>query len=177
VTQQWRTQRPKGDEFAPYYAGYIDAVPYGDVVHALESQLADTLGLIRGLPESRGEHRYAPGKWTIKEVIAHVSDCERVFAYRLLRIARGDATPLAGFEQDDYVRRGNFGARTLADLAQELEYVRRANLVLFASLDDEAMSRRGTANNQAISARALAYIIAGHERHHVKILRSRYLGG
>jgi len=177
MAQQWRTQRPQADEFFAYYSTYIDLVPPGDVLQSMESQLADTLGLVRGLPESRGDHRYAPGKWTIKEVLGHLSDSERVFAYRLLRIARADSTPLSGFEQDDWIRDGNFGARTLADLAQELEYVRRGNLVLMAGFDDEAMMRRGTANNHVISARALAYIIAGHERHHVKILRARYLGG
>jgi hypothetical protein len=177
MTQLWRTQRPKADEYAEYYGRYIEHVPPGDVMQGLETQLADTLALVRGMPESRGEHRYAPGKWTIKEVLGHLADSERVFAYRLMRIARADATPLPGFEQDDYVRNGGFSGRTLADLAQELDFVRRANLVLLASLGDEAMALRGTASNHPVSARALVYIIAGHERHHVKILRSRYLGG
>jgi len=177
MAQTWRTQRPLSDEFFAYYQAYISQVPPGDVLKSMETQLADTLALVRGLPESRGDHRYAPGKWTIKEVLGHLSDSERVFAYRLLRVARKDATPLSGFEQDDWVRDGRFSTRTLADLALELEHVRRGNLVLLGTLDDEAMMRRGTANNHVISARALAYIIAGHERHHVKILRERYLGG
>lgn len=177
MAQTWRTQRPQSDEYFAYYQTYINQVPPGDVLKSMETQLEDTLALVRALPESQGEHRYAPGKWTIKEVLGHLSDSERVFAYRLMRIARADATPLAQFDENEYVRNASFGSRTLADLAQELEYVRRATLGLVAPLEDGAMLRRGTASGHPASARALAWIIAGHERHHVKILRERYLAG
>jgi hypothetical protein len=131
--------------------------------------------LIRSIPEARGDHRYAEGKWSVKEVIGHVIDTERVFAYRALQFARGDATPLAGFEQDDYVRCGSFDKRSLSDLADEYEQVRRATISLFANLDQGAWTRRGTANKNEVSVRGLAFIVAGHERHHVEILRTRYL--
>lgn len=171
----WRTERPAPDEFAPFYAGYIESVPLGDLVVVLRTQMDETLALVRGLPEAKGDHRYAPGKWSIRDVVGHVCDSERVFAYRLMRIARGDATPLPGFEQDDYVARGDFGARSLASLAEEFEALRRATIALVSALDDAAMARRGSANGVQVSARALAYIIAGHERHHLHVLRSRYL--
>jgi DinB superfamily len=169
------TTRPESGEYPPYTIAYISLVPDGDIVATLGKQLDDTLALIRSIPESRGDFRYAEGKWSIKEVIGHVIDGERVFAYRALRFARGDETPLSGFEQDDYVRTGGFDKRTLSDLADEYEHVRRSSISLFSNLDEDAWSRRGTANNNEASVRALAFIIAGHERHHVQILRTRYL--
>jgi uncharacterized damage-inducible protein DinB len=167
--------RPGTDEYAPYYGTYIGKVPDGDLRAMLASQLAETLALIRSIPESRGGHRYAPDKWSIKGVLGHLADSERIFSYRALRIGRGDTTPLPGFEQDDYVPMGNFDARTLRDLADELAAVRQATLHLFAHLDQAAFERRGTASGKPISVRALAYIIAGHELHHVGILKTRYL--
>ncbi len=169
------TTRPSSSEYPPYTEGYISRVPDGDIVVTLGEQLDDTLALIRGIPEARGDFRYAEGKWSIKEVIGHVIDGERVFAYRALRFARGDETPLSGFEQDDYVRGGAFDKRSLNDLANEYEHVRRSSISLFSNLDDEAWSRRGSANNNESTVRALAFIVAGHERHHVEILRARYL--
>lgn len=167
--------RPGTDEYAPYYGTYIGKVPDGDLRAMLASQLAETLALIRSVPESRGGHRYAPDKWSIKGVLGHLADSERIFSYRALRIGRGDTTPLPGFEQDDYVPMGNFDARTLRDLADELAAVRQATLHLFAHLDQAAFERRGTASGKPVSVRALAYIIAGHELHHVGILKTRYL--
>jgi uncharacterized damage-inducible protein DinB len=167
--------RPEKSEYAPYYEGYISRVPDGDIVAALGKQLEETLALIRGIPEARGDYRYAEGKWSIKELLGHVIDGERVFAYRALRFGRGDTTPLSGFEQDDFVKGADFSKRTLEDLAKEYEYVRRATISLFASLEDHAWERRGTANNNDVSVRAIAFIIAGHERHHAEILRTRYL--
>ena len=167
--------RPEKSEYAPSYEGYVSRVPDGDIVAALGKQLEETLALIRGISESRGDFRYAEGKWSIKELLGHVIDSERVFAYRALRFARGDTTPLSGFEQDDFVKGADFNKRTLADLAKEYEYVRRATISLFESLEDRAWERRGTANNNDVSVRALAFIMAGHERHHVEILRTRYL--
>lgn len=167
--------RPGNDEYVPYYGTYIAKVPDGDVHALLASHLAETLALIRSLPESRGSHRYAPDKWSIKEVIGHVTDAERIFSYRALRIGRGDQTPLPGFEQDDYVPQGHFDARTMGDLADELTAVRQATIQLFAHFNGPELERRGTASGNPISVRALAYIIAGHERHHVGILKTRYL--
>ena len=176
MTPATLSRRPAATEFAPYYARYIDPVPDGDVVATLEAQLAETLALLGGIPEPRGTHRYAPDKWSIKEVVGHVSDSERIFAYRALRIARFDETPLAGYDQDPYVAAGQFDARAIADLAAELAAVRRATLALLRGLPGAAWDRRGTANGVGVSVRALAWIIAGHERHHVRLLRERYLG-
>jgi len=169
------TARPEKTEYPTYAGSYVARVPDGDIVSILGRQLQETLALIRSIPEARGEFRYADGKWSVKEVIGHVIDTERVFAYRALRFARGDATPLEGFEQDDYVRGGSFDKRSLSDLADEYEHVRRATISLFANLDEEAWTRRGTANKNEVSVRGLAFIVAGHERHHVEILRTRYL--
>jgi hypothetical protein len=167
--------RPGADEYAPYYGTYIGKVPDGDLRSMLSTQLAETLALIRSIPESRGGHRYAPDKWSVREVLGHLADSERIFSYRALRIARGDATPLPGFEQNDYVPAGGFDARTLRDLADELAAIRQATIHLFAHLDPSAFERRGTASGKPVSVRALAYIIAGHELHHVGILKTRYL--
>ncbi len=169
------TIRPTSGEYPPYTINYISLVPDGDIVATLGKQLDDTLALIRSISESRGDFRYEEGKWNIKEVIGHLIDCERIFAYRALRFARGDETPLSGFEQDDYVRNGGFGKRTLSDLANEYEHVRQSTIVLFSNLDDEAWVRIGSSNNNPASVRALAFMVAGHERHHIEILRSRYL--
>ena len=167
--------KPTSDEYAPYYEKYIALLPEGDIVTTLEEQLNSTLALLRGLDESQGVRRYAPDKWSVKEVIGHIIDGERVFAYRALRFARNDQTPLPGYEQDDYVRSATFDERTLADLADEFEHLRRSNIQLFRSLDESAWSRRGTANDFEVTVRALAHIIAGHEAHHVGVLQMRYL--
>ena len=167
--------RPDAAEYDAYYAGYVDRVPDGDLLKILEDQRRETQLLLAGLSDAKALHRYAPGKWSVKEVIGHVSDTERVFCYRALRFARGDRTPLAGFDEKAYAPAGNFDARQLGDLAAELEAVRRASIAFFRSCDAAALERRGTANNKEISVRALAYVIAGHERHHLAILRERYL--
>lgn len=167
--------RPAADEHVAYYGAYIAKVPEGDLCRILADQLADTRALIASIPERRGTHRYAPGKWSIKEVLGHVCDSERIFSYRALRIARGDATPLPGFEQDEYIPAGAFDRRTFADLSDELAAVRQASLLLFRHLDAAALARRGTASGHTITPRALAYVIAGHERHHIDILKEKYL--
>jgi uncharacterized damage-inducible protein DinB len=167
--------RPAQDEYAPYYEKYVSLVPDGNIVETLERQSADTLALLRSVPEDRAASRYAPGKWSIKEVVGHVIDTERIFAYRALRFARDDRTPLPGYDQDEYARAANFDARTLRDLADDFERTRAATLALLRSFDAGAWQRRGTANDNPVSVRALAHIIAGHELHHVGILRERYL--
>ena len=167
--------RPARDEYAPYYHTYVGAVPDGDLLEMLDESLEETLGLLGGIGEGGGGHRYAEGKWSVREVVGHIVDTERVMAYRALRIARGDRTPLPGFDQDPYVAAAGFDRRTLADLSDELAAVRAASVHLFRHLDDEALARRGTASGSEVTVRALAWIIAGHEMHHRRILRERYL--
>lgn len=166
--------RPASTEYAPYYDRYVQQVPDGDVVALLRAQLGETLALLRAVPEARADHRYAEGKWSVREVVGHVADAERVFAYRLLRIARGDRTPLPGFDENAWMSQAPFEGRTLASLVAELETVRAATLTLVESLDEVALAREGRASDNPVTARALAWIIAGHERHHVTILRERY---
>jgi hypothetical protein len=167
-------ERPQTGEYNPYYDRYISLVKGDDVVGLLEQQAPATAALFQSA-SSKADFRYAPGKWTVKEMLGHVNDTERIMAYRALRIARGDQTPLAGFEQDDYIRDGNFGQRTLPDLIEEFTAVRKATLHLFRHVDAEIAARRGTANGDAVSIRALVYIIAGHELHHRRVLEEKYL--
>lgn len=169
------TTRPAEDEFAPYYGKYIARVPDGDLLGQLESQLQETVALLDTFGESGSGLRYAPGKWTVKEVVGHFTDTERIFTYRALCAARGEQTGLPGFDENAYVAGASFDERTLNSLMGELTAVRRASLALFRNLDDAALSRRVVANGAPISARAIAWIVAGHEIHHVGLLRERYL--
>lgn len=166
--------RPAPGDYAPYAEQYVSLVPGDDIVDSLKNQLKQTITLFSGCGERDGNFRYAQNKWTVKEVIGHVADAERIFAYRALRIARGDQTPLSGFEQDDYVRGAHFGARKLADVVEEYADVRRASVALFRFLDEDTWLRRGVANNSPVTVLALAYLIAGHELHHRRILDERY---
>ncbi len=175
MSATWRRQKPEAGEFPPYYQGYVDAAPPGDVVATLEDQRAETVALLRGLTEAQGAHRYASGKWSVKEVVGHLSDAERVFAHRALRFARNDPATLPGFDENAWVPAGGFDRRTTGELADEWEAVRRATLALFRSLDDAAAARRGVANKNPVSVRALAWICLGHTAHHLRILRERYL--
>lgn len=134
-----------------------------------------SLSLFRGISEEKSLHRYAPGKWSVKEVLGHVIDAERIFTYRALRFARNDHTPLAGFDQDPYIAAANFDARPWSDFVEEFEHVRRSTVLFFRGLTPEQALRCGVASEASVSVRALGYIIAGHELHHVKILRDRYL--
>ena len=167
--------RPNSTEYAPYFEKYVSLVPEGEIVSTLGKQIESTLSLIRGLSEAQGDLRYAPGKWSVKEVIGHLIDSERIFAYRALRFARNDATPLSGFDENSYVANAGFSSSSLADLAEEFEHTRKSNVYLFKHLEGDSWLRRGAANDNEASVGALAYIIAGHELHHVGILRSRYL--
>ena len=166
--------RPMQAEYDPYYHRYISLVQEEDVLIALDQQLSETLILLRSLSEQHGTFRYEPDKWSVKEVLGHLIDAERIMSYRALCIARGERAPLPGFEQDDYVSNGNFDSRGVATLAREFEQVRRATISLFRNLEPEVWERRGRANNVEISVRALAYIIAGHELHHKAVLKDRY---
>jgi uncharacterized damage-inducible protein DinB len=167
--------RPESNEYASYYEKYVSLVPDADLVETLERQGAETLALLRGLSEEQGAHRYEPGKWSVKQLVGHVNDTERIFAYRVLAVGRGDTQPLPGMDQEDYMAGVDFDARTLSDLADEFEAVRSATLHLLRHLSAEAWARRGTASGHEVTARAVAYILAGHGAHHVRILRERYL--
>jgi uncharacterized damage-inducible protein DinB len=161
-------------DVSPAHAAYIELVPEDDVMAALQQQSSETQKMLASLDEERAAYRYAEGKWSIKELVGHVADSERILGYRALAIARGETQPLPGFDEGEYVRHAAFDAWKLGDLAEEYALVRRANIVFFQNLPEEAWDRRGTANNHPVTVRALAYTIVGHERHHLKVLRERY---
>jgi uncharacterized damage-inducible protein DinB len=164
-----------GGEFLPYYARYVALVEPGDVVTSLETQLADTVAVLDEFGEERAGHRYAPGKWSVREVVGHLVDAERVFAYRAMCAARGESAPLPSFDENAWVAASDCDRRTLGSLMGELTAVRRATVALYRHLDDAALARRVVASGAPVSARALAWIIAGHELHHRQLLRERYL--
>jgi hypothetical protein len=175
--------RPAADEHAPWAGTYIDdaaaaldALGTTDLVALLDTQPSQLASLLDGVSDDVARRGYAPGKWTLAESLLHVNDAERVFAYRLLRIARGDATPLAGYEQDDWVPRSGADRRTLDSLLHEFQVIRAGTLALVRALDAAAIDRRGTANGHPVSVRALAWMIAGHAAHHIVLARTRYLG-
>ena len=167
--------RPSTDEYGEWYAGYVAAVPEGDVLQFLATQGEETAATLGAVPESKAGFRYAPGKWSIRELTGHLADAERIFSYRALRFARGDTAPLPGFDENVYVQESRFDSRTLASLVAELRAVRRSTLALIEGFDASVLERRGTASNAVMSVRALVYVIAGHERHHRDVLRERYL--
>ena len=166
--------RPEPTEYPSFYHGYITTVPEGDVVELLRAGGRELLEAVERVPEERGGHRYGPDKWTIREVIGHLLDAERIFTYRALRIARGDQTLLPGFDENAYVKSAGSDQRTLAGLARELAAVRESTVLLFESFPDEVWARTGNANGKPMSVRALAYVVAGHPMHHLRILRERY---
>ena len=168
-----RITKPGQDEHLPYYAKYITLVG-DDALEAMRSGCVATTRLLSGVTEEKAMFRYQPGKWSVKEVVGHVIDGERVFAYRALRFARADETPIPGFEENHWVPAGRFDRRPLQDLVAEYSTVRAATLSFFSSLDEEDLLRRGRANDAIVSVRALAHIIAGHELHHMGLLRDRY---
>jgi hypothetical protein len=168
-------ERPRPDEYAGFYAGYVARVPPGDIVSTLRDQIGQTRALLYALTEERAAYAYAPSKWTIKEVVGHLTDVERLLSYRALRFARGDQTPVPGFDENTYVPAGRFGDRPLASLLSELEAARGSTVAMFEGLPAAAWVRRGVANGQSGSVRALAWIIAGHELHHRTLLEERYL--
>jgi len=166
--------KPEAGEYAAYYDKYVSIVSGDDIANVLETQRLQTMQLFAGRSERDGNFRYAADKWTVKEVLGHVNDTERIFTYRALRIARGDQTPLSGFEQDDYVRSAGSNERPLANLVEEFAHIRSASLALFRSFGKDEWVRRGTASNNGVTVRALAFITAGHELHHRRILEERY---
>jgi hypothetical protein len=167
--------RPGTTEYAPYYDKYVELVPDGDIAETLARQIDESLTTYRAVTEEQSRFRYAPDKWTLKQVLGHICDTERVFAFRALAFARGEAQPIPGFEQDAYVAHADSDARTWASLIEELKAVRGATVTLFRSLSEQALERQGVASNNPVSVRALGFMIAGHERHHLSILKSKYL--
>ncbi|WP_127588465.1 DinB family protein [Paenibacillus koleovorans] len=168
-------QRPNAEEHAPFFAAYIGQVPEGDLIQILENQQERVHALFAGLSEEKAMSRYAPGKWSLKEVLGHITDTERVMSYRLLRVARGDQTALPGFDENVFVDGAAFDRRSMTELLEEFDTVRSATLKLIRGIQQEAWARVGTVSNHSTSARALAFVIAGHERHHGHVVRERYL--
>jgi len=168
--------RPEPGEYNPYYAPYIDLIPQGDLVTILERQAEETKILLKGLSERQADFRYGKGKWSIKEVLGHITDTERIMAYRLLVIARGDMVDLPGFDENEYVRQGGFDKIPFTELLGNFLAVRGATLSLVNIMDSSIWTREGVANGSKVSARALVSIIAGHELHHRKIIMQRYIG-
>lgn len=167
--------RPEKTEYAEYYEKYISLVTENDINTALQDQLGELTTLFASISEEKGVFSYAEGKWNIKELVGHLIDGEKVFAYRALRFSRADKTPVESFEQDDYVANSNFNSIKLADLVEELSLLRRANILFVKNLTAEMQILKGTASNAEVSVRALVYIMVGHIRHHLNILNERYL--
>ncbi len=169
----FRIPKPEPDEYAPYYGKYIQLVS-DDAITTLRASSASTSRVLSGVAEPQAMFRYAPGKWCVKEVLGHVIDTERVFTYRAMSVGREDATPLPGFDENAWLPAARFDRRPLPDIVAEYQAVRAATLALFASFDDAALERRGTASGHPVSVRSLAHMVAGHELHHVALLKERY---
>lgn len=167
--------RPEKSEYAEFYAGYVSLVEETDIVAALQTQLTEIEILFAEMSDEKADFRYAADKWTVKELLGHIIDGERVFSYRALRFSRGDKTPLHGFEENFYVANGNFENRTITDLIEEFLYLRQSNVLMFKTLSEEAWKQIGTASDAKVSVLALAYLMIGHVRHHLNILKERYL--
>ena len=167
-------KRPQAEEFPLFYNGYVDTVSE-NVLTELEQQMESFSALLRSISAEKASFAYAEGKWTIKELAGHVIDTERIMAYRALRIARNDTTPLPGFDENDYVANAHFADRSLESLADEFAALRKANMNLIRSLNAIEIDRSGISNEKPISVRALIFIMAGHVNHHVAILKQRYL--
>ncbi|MBX7204358.1 MAG: DinB family protein [Bacteroidia bacterium] len=167
--------KPSATTYPSYYEKYVQLLPDEPINALLERQLREIDEVFSQVPDSKADYRYAKGKWSVKEVLGHLLDAERIFAYRALCIARGEHQSLPGFEEDDYVRNGFFGERNLDDLLVEFMYLRKSNLQLFYGLSEEALNRNGKANNLQVNCRAVFWIMAGHVQHHLQVIRERYL--
>jgi hypothetical protein len=166
--------RPTANDYSPYHAGYVALVPEDDVLSAIEQQSSETQRFLSALNESKAAYRYADGKWSVKEVVGHITDAERIISYRLLAVARGEQQPLPGFDEESYVQHAKFDAWTLGDLAENYAIIRRATIVLLRNLPADAWEKRGIANDAPVSVLGLAFVIVGHDRHHLKVLREKY---
>lgn len=167
--------KPDLAEVPIFYKGYVENVKDMDVIEALQQSSKVALNIFRSIPEDMGIYRYADGKWSIKELLNHMMDAERIFAYRALRFSRNDKTPLPGFEENDYAPLANAHARTIAQLTNEMERLRATTIDLYSSFSPDMLKREGQANNNKLSVLTLGYVIAGHETHHRKIIVERYL--
>jgi hypothetical protein len=166
--------RPTPNDYSPAHAAYVELVPEDDVMSAIEQQSSETQRFLAGLDESKATTRYSEGKWSVKQVVGHIVDAERIIGYRLLAVARGEQQSLPGFDENSYVENAGFDAWSVGDLAEHYALVRRATIVLLRNLPEEAWTRHGIANNAPVGVLGLAYVIVGHERHHLKVLRERY---
>src|SRR4051812_32331566 len=165
--------RPSSSEYADPYSSYVALVPEAEIVPAMRAQLVLEFALLKTTPEAELSRRHPPYTWTIKQVVGHLIDAERIFGCRALRFARGDRAPLPGFDENRYVELGDFDRRSPSDLLSEFDIIRHSHLFLFANLSAEAWDRRGVASGHEVSVRALAYIMVGHVRHHLAIVRKR----
>ncbi len=170
-----KIKRPEAAEYPEYFNSYIGLIKGDDVVRLMESQILSMQAFLSEIPEDREDYTYEEGKWTLKEVLGHIIDTERVMSYRALRFARNDNTELPGFDEKMYVKYADFNKRSVYDLAHEFGLVRESNLALIRSFDEDALNRKGIANGKEVTVRALVYIIAGHTMHHMNVIRSRYL--
>jgi uncharacterized damage-inducible protein DinB len=167
--------RPRESEYPPHYCRYVDLVPEGDICAAMAQQTDQTIACLAEIPEALADHRYAQGKWTIREVVGHILDTERIFGFRLMTFARGDTVALSRADQELYVTHGDFRRFALREWVDEFAQVRRAHVTLVRHLPAEAWRRTGTVSGAVVSVRALAYLMVGHERHHVDIIQGKYL--
>lgn len=170
-----RFSPPAKNEYASYYQKYIELLPEGDVFDILEQQMRLTLDLLLGMTDEQADFAYARGKWTIREVVGHMIDTERIFATRALCFARGETAPMPGYDQDAYVRSADFSSRSRSGLSGEYEHLRKSNLFLFSTWDPAVQMRRGMADGNEMSVRAIPFMIAGHERHHLNVITRHYL--
>ncbi len=167
--------RPSEKDYAPYYSVYIKNITEENILVQLQNQLSETNTLLKSISEEKSNYAYDKGKWTIKEVVGHLIDAERIFSYRALAISRGEKQPIPGWDEKTYTVSGNYNNRKLSDLTEELKLLREANLLFFRNFNDEMLKKRGVASNNEVTVLAVLFILAGHEAHHLKILRERYL--
>ncbi len=169
-----KTERPAPSEYPAFFERYVARVPEADVLSVLETQPGQVRAALAAFGGDRSTHRYAPGKWSVRQVVGHFTDAERVFGYRTMRFARGDATPLPGFEENDYAEKAGHEDRDLDSLLDEFESLRRSHVLMLRGLKGEAWGRVGNANGAPVTVRAWAFIMAGHVRHHLSVIESRY---
>lgn len=172
--KDFKVSRPEKSEYAEYYEKYVSLVN-GDILSVLKQNKTETQNILTKISEEKSLFRYAEGKWSIKELLGHIIDTERIFAYRALRFARNDQTPIEGFDQDPYIENANFDNCKFTDLIAEFALIREANILMFQNLPENAWMRFGIASDNPVSVRALAFMLAGHEQHHINILKERYL--
>lgn len=175
MSSSQKRRRPHKDEYDDFYHQYIRLVPDGDIIDILATQLASSLELFSHIAEEKLNYQYAPGKWTTREVIGHIIDVERLFTFRALQFARGDSSTLPGMDQDRWMAGANFGQRSMHSLMVELRHLRAANTILFHSFGEEILDRTGTASDCQFTVRSILYIIAGHQFHHIEIVKTRYM--